>query len=97
MATITITTTSVKPAGKQWFNASESAKNAAYIAWARTFPGVTSFTGGAVDTNTWRAVTVFESQTARDAFQVACQLNENWLARNVFNEANGITSTRVQS
>jgi hypothetical protein len=95
MATITLTTTAIKPADKQWFNVAESTKNTAYIAWARSFPGVTSFTGSAVDTNTWRTQMVFENQASYDTWQVSRLLNEHWLARKDYNTANGITASTV--
>lgn len=89
----TMTTVAVKPANVQWWNQVDAAGANRYANFVRTFPGVTSYTGGADGSDKWRTAIVFTNQAAYDAFVGACATNADWVARKAYNEANNILAT----
>ncbi len=90
---VTVKTTSVKPAGIQWFTQANPAAGRRLIAWVQGQPGVLSSMGRVTAPNTFTSVTVFESQAAYTAFQAAIAANADAQARQAYGAAQNIQAT----
>lgn len=90
---VTVKTTSVKPAGIQWFSQANPAAGRRLIAWVQGQPGVQSAVGRVTAPNTFTAITVFESQAAYTAFQAAIAANADAQARQAYTTAQNFDVT----
>jgi len=75
MSITKLVTTTVRPAGTQWFNQAEPEKIKELKTWIKSFPGLLHSEGKQVDDLTWQNTFVFESKDACDAFVM--QLNNH--------------------
>lgn len=82
--TVTVKTTTVKPAGIQWFGQSNAAAGRRLVAWVQSYPGVLSAVGKVTAPNTYTNITVFENAAAHEAFQAAIAANADAQARQAY-------------
>jgi len=92
----TSTATATKPDGVLWFSNYDSLKSTSEINWVKAQPGFVSFTVTKPEVNTLVSVLTFEDQTSFDTMAALREAREDWIARQEYCLANGITKTVVR-
>jgi hypothetical protein len=92
----TSTATATRPDGVLWFNQYDSVKSLSEINWVKAQPGFVSFTITTPEVNSLVSVLVFEDQTSFDTMAALRVNRADWIARQEYCLANGITKTVVR-
>jgi hypothetical protein len=92
----TSTATATRPDGVLWFNAFDSVNSMSEIDWVKAQPGFVSFTVTTPELNKLVSVLVFEDEASFDAMVALRETRSDWLARQEYCLANGITKTVVR-
>ena len=81
-----------KPENVEWFKDVEPDTVAAISEWRKSQPGFVSINRVAVNSTTISNTYTFDTLENFNAYLVAAESNTNIIARNLYNDQNGITS-----
>lgn len=83
--------TAVRPAGVQWFNAANPAVSKSELDWVKAQPGFVQLAVEAVNANTLVSTIVFADKASYDAMDAARANRDDFKARKMYCEVNGIS------
>jgi hypothetical protein len=90
--TYSFTNTTTRPANVEWFKDAEPIGATALHEWTRSQPGFVSFKKVVMSSTTVINTYTFDTRENFNAYRVASELNENFIARKLYNEQNNITT-----
>jgi hypothetical protein len=92
---VTLKILTTKPDGVVWYGRSSPEAAAIFVqieAWMETLPGFLGHTQSIIDANTRAQEIRFDTEENYRNYRTVREENDVWLAREAYNNANGVTS-----